>query len=280
MPARPRELTPDRSARHLFGAEMRRLRESAGMSLEALAGVVSYSKSALARFETAEAMIPPDLPATLDAAFGTDGLFARLYGLARNEAHPDKYRRHMELESRARSIDEYASHVIPGSVQTEDYARALFRVSNPGDTGDQIEEKVVARMSRRALFKGATQPDLSMILDEAVIRRPVGGPSVMRRQLAALLPLVDTQSTLVQVLPFAHGEHALLGSMLRLLVLHDGTTVAYEEGRASGQLVEDFERVTQYRRAYDVMRAYALSPSVSANVIREAMEALPDEHHP
>lgn len=280
MPARPRELHPARSARDLFGAEMRRMRTGAGMSLESLASVVSYSKSALARFETAEVMIQPDLPAMLDAAFGTDGFFECLYALARREAHPDQYRRLMELEERARTIDQYAGHHVPGLLQTPQYAEAVFRDSNPGASDEGIRELVVARMSRQDLLKSASAPHLSAILDEAVIRRAIGGPEVMRAQLAALLPLVDTHHTLVQVIPFSHGGHALLGGSLKLLTLDNGNAVAYEESIGTGTLLEDAEWVRAHRRAYDVMRAYALSPSQSAAVIHQAMEALPDEHQP
>ncbi|MFJ2651978.1 Scr1 family TA system antitoxin-like transcriptional regulator [Streptomyces sp. NPDC087420] len=276
MAPRPRELTPDRSARHLFGSEMRRHRELAAMSLESLAGVLRYAKSSLARYETADAMIPPDLPGRLDAAFGTDGLFEKLYGLAKYEIHPDRYRRLMELEARARIIDEYAGHVVPGLFQTEDYARALFRVTNPRATAEQIEEKVAARLSRQALLTADPGPDLTVILDESVIRRSVGGPTVMREQLARLHDLVDTPTTTIQLLPFAHGAHALLGGgMLQLMTMSDKSSVVYEEGLTSGTLVEDEEMVRTRRRDYDLMRAYALSPRETAAHIRSAMEALP-----
>ncbi|MFF0447013.1 Scr1 family TA system antitoxin-like transcriptional regulator [Streptomyces sp. NPDC004609] len=274
MVARSRELTPDRSARDLFGSEMRRLRTAAGMSLERLADVLKYSKSSLARFETAESMIPPDLPAKLDAAFGTD-LFEKLYSLARKEIHPDQYRRRMELEARARVIAEYLGHVVPGLLQTEDYARALFRAHMPEASPDTIQDLVTARLSRQDLLRGARPPHYSAILDEAVLRRPVGGPAVMRAQLAALLPLVDSPTTMIQVLPFEHGEHSLLGGTLTLLTLENRSAVAYEESIATGTLFEDPEKVGARERAYELMRASALSPRETTALIRSTMEALP-----
>lgn len=253
---------------------------AAGMSLEGLGAVVAYSKSALARFETAQAMIPADLPAKLDAAFGTDGIFEKLYALARKEIHPDQYRRRMELEAQARQICEYAGHVVPGIIQNPDYARALFRAHLPRAADEQIEELVVARVGRQALLASAHAPELSIVLDEAAVRRAIGGPAVMRAQFARLLHLVENPTaTLVQMLPFAHGEHAFLGGTLTLMTLDDGTTVAYEESISTGTLLEDEQSVTAHRRAYDVMRANALSPSQTAAVIHQAMEALPDEDH-
>ncbi|MGW7352284.1 helix-turn-helix domain-containing protein [Streptomyces sp. NPDC054784] len=274
MAARPRELTPDRSARHLFGAELRARREAAGMSLERLASIVPQSRSHLARIETAAYMIPPELPAHLDAAFHTDGFFGKLYALARHEVHPDKYRRRMELETRARSISCYGGQLVPGLLQTEAYARALFRASNPEASEGAIEELVGARLGRQALLSGDSATYLSVVLDEATIRRPVGGPAVMRAQLARLAGLVDTPTCVIQVLPYEHGEHALLGGTLDLMTMEDGGTVAYEESIATGQLLENAERVAALSRSYDLLRAYALSPTDTAAFIRSVMEAL------
>ncbi|WP_157875867.1 helix-turn-helix domain-containing protein, partial [Streptacidiphilus griseoplanus] len=118
MAARPRELKPGRSVRDFYGAEIRRLRTEAGLSLVQLAGILNYSKSHLGNIETADRVVPPDLSAKLDAAFGTGGHFGRLYPLACREAHPDKYRRFMELEAQAASVAEYAAHTVPGLLQT------------------------------------------------------------------------------------------------------------------------------------------------------------------
>lgn len=274
--ARPAgKLTPDRSARHMFGAKLRLFREREDMTLEQLAEIVKYSRSHIARIEVAETIPPPDLAAKLDAMFGTDGIFSALYELAKKEIHPDQYRRRMELEARARMIDEYAGQLVPGLVQTEDYARALFRVSNPTASPAEIEEKVTARLMRQALLRAAPPPYLSMILDEGVIRRSVGGPLVMRAQLAFLAERVDTPTTLLQILPFDHGGHALMGGTLTLMTLADRSSIAYEESIDSGTLFEEPERVNRRRRAYDRLRAYALAPSTSADVIHDVMEALP-----
>lgn len=274
MPAKAGALTPDRSVRHLFGSEMRRLRLEADMSLAALADVVRYGKSSLARFETAEAMIPPDLPSKLDAAFGTDGLFAKLYRLARKEIHPDQFRRRMELETRAQLIEEYAGQLVPGIVQTEGYARALFEVANPQASANDIDELLTARMGRQTVLHGDPPTELSLILDEAVIRRQFGSAEVMRGQLQHLAGLTMTPTTTVQVLPFDHGGHALVGGTLTLLTQDDGTQVAYEESISTGTLIEEWDGVVHRRRGYDLLRSCALSPRQSEALIRTAMEGL------
>ncbi|WP_344293694.1 helix-turn-helix transcriptional regulator [Streptomyces synnematoformans] len=250
------------------------------MTLEALSGVVRYSRTHLARIETAEAVPPPDLSARLDACFGTDGHFGRLYRLARREGHPDQYRRRMELEERAVSIIEYAPFVVPGLLQTERYARAIFNVGNPSAPAESVDDLVTARLSRQAILKGAKPARLSVVLEESAITRTIGGPEVMHEQLRSLLPWVEGPTSLLQVLPHTHGAHSLMGGMLALSTLDNGTTVAYEESITTGRLIEDPETVRRCTQACDVLRAYARSPAETAEFIRSVLEELPHEHHP
>lgn len=280
MPARPKELTPDRSARHLFGARLRRHRDLAGLSLEKLASIVNSSRSTLSRVENAEVMPPPELPALLDAAFGTDGLFQDLYDLAVCEIHPDQFQRRMKLEARARRIREVGSQIVPGLLQTEDYARAQFRVHNRRAPQEHIEELVIDRMHRQAILRGKPDADMGWVLDEACLRRIYGSPAVMRTQLARLIDLTVTATTVLQVMPFEAGPHALLGGTLSLLTLDDGTEVVYEESINTGTLLEDQGSCDRYRQSYDLLTACALSPSASADFLRSVLEALPNEHDP
>lgn len=270
MPARARDLNPDLSARHLFGAELRMLREQRGYTLESLASSLKRSKSAISRYETAESMIPPDLPGALDVLLEANGLFTKLYRLARKEIHPDQFRRRMELEDRATVCMQYSGQIVSGLVQTPAYAEAQFRVANPRSGDEEIADLVAARLSRQSRF-GPGEHELALILDEAVIRRRMGSAAVMREQLDVLAGLALTANTTVQVLPFAHGGHALMGGTLTLLVLEDGTRVAYEEGITSGVLFEDLKSVLARQQRYDLLRASALSPEQSRGMIREAM---------
>ncbi|MCZ0973363.1 Scr1 family TA system antitoxin-like transcriptional regulator [Streptomyces noursei] len=267
----PKTLTPYVSARHYFGSEQRRHREVAKLSLVQLADIVNSSKSNLARVETAELMPPPELPSALDAAFGTEKYFFGLYQLAKKEGHPDQYRRYVELEEQAQVVEDFASQVVPGLLQTKAYARALlsceYRI-----TPAEVEALLQARLSRQERLRSASPPRYAVILDEAVLHRAIGGPQVMIGQLNELLDAVDTQSTLLQVLPFRHGAHALVDGPLKLLTLPTGQRVAYEEGRKSGHLLEDKDELDQRRAHYDALRSYALSPADSASLIREAIE--------
>ncbi|WP_189935421.1 helix-turn-helix domain-containing protein [Streptomyces sulfonofaciens] len=275
--ARPlRELTPYRSNRDFYGAEMRRHRTGAEMSFDTLAARIPYSKSQLHRVETAEMLPPPGLSAALDRLFGTDGLFDRLSELVRQsqEIHPEQYRRSMRMEARAQLIEVYSGELVPGLLQTAAYAQALFRVSKPQASDEGIQELVAARLSRQERLRSVSPPRLSVILNEAVVRRPVGGPAVMREQLAAVLDVADTRTTVVQLLPFRNGEHALMGGTLKLMTLDDGTSVAWDESIVTGVLLEDEETVCDCRDKYDLLRTYALPPGETASFIRTVMEEL------
>ncbi|MCZ4095681.1 MULTISPECIES: helix-turn-helix domain-containing protein [unclassified Streptomyces] len=268
---KPRELKPGRSARDLFGADMRRLRAREKWSLAEMADRLPYSKSHLARIEGAEILAPPELAPLLDTLFSTDEHFVGLFRLARREAHPGKYRPYMELEAEAVKIEQYAAQAVPGLLQTEEYARALLECDREA-TEERIEELVAARMSRQELLRLDPPPHSWTILDEAVLRRTIGGCAVMQEQLAALLPLVDSPTTTIQVLPFSHGAHALLGGSLTLLTLPEGEVAAYEEGIDMGHLYEDLSEVQKRQRAYDALRGYAPSPRRAAALISSALE--------
>ncbi|WP_030805391.1 helix-turn-helix domain-containing protein [Streptomyces sp. NRRL S-337] len=267
----PKELTPYLSARHYFGAEQRRHRELARLSLVQLADIVNFSKSTLGRVEVAELLPPPELPAALDAAFGTDKHFHGLYQLAKRETPPDYYRRLMDYEAQAEVIEAFATHIVPGLLQTEGYARALLS-QRPEVTPEQVEERVRVRLGRQERLRSATPPRYWAILDEAILHRPLGGPRVMHEQLKALLPLVDTPTTKIQVLAFSHGGYLLMDGPTLLLRLPGGKMVAYDEYRGRGHIMEDPAEVNERWGSYDELRAYALSPRDSADLIRQAMK--------
>ncbi|MFI0213197.1 helix-turn-helix domain-containing protein [Streptomyces lydicus] len=273
MKFQPNDLKPDRSARDFFGAEIRRYREKAGMSLLQLAEILNYSKSFVARIETAEQLPYDDVPAKLDAHFGTDGHFGRLYALARNERVPGKYRRMMELEDQATRIEEYTSGAVPGLLQTPELAECWLRCGHPHAPDEEIESLVQARMDRQARLSAPKPPHCWFIVDEAVLRRPVGSHQVMARQMKSLIERGRAPHITLQVLPFAAGEHPqVLGGSLALYTVPNQPLVAYEEGSRSGSIMEDQATVAEYQESYDLLRAMALSPRDSEAMIRAAME--------
>ncbi|MER7666978.1 helix-turn-helix transcriptional regulator [Kitasatospora sp. NPDC096128] len=272
MAARTQELDPLSSARDLYGRELKRHRANAGLSLDRLSEIVNYSKTHLHGVEKAERLPLPPLSGKLDAAFGTGDLFEGLWEIIRREQFPDRYRRYMDLEAQASLIQVYCAQVILGLVQTEDYARAVLRTGSPRDTDERVEEKLASRLERQEILARPVPPHLWLILDEAALRRPVGGPACMTEQLGRVPAAAQHPGVVVQVLPFACGAHPAMGGSLTILTLPNGAESAYMEGSHTGHLEEDAEAVRGFRLSYDLLKASALPPDESAAVIQTAME--------
>ncbi|UGQ13357.1 helix-turn-helix domain-containing protein [Yinghuangia sp. ASG 101] len=257
--------------RHRYGQAIRAQRERRGMSVADAADVFGYSTSAWSRYENGSP-IPVGLPARLDEMFGTQGMFAVLWEVVKDETHPDRYQDYMREEARALEIFEYAPYRIPGLLQTSAYANAVYAAAAPEATAEEIDWKVALRLGRQDRLKGDDPPFMSVVLDEAVIRRTVGGPKVMRDQLASLLPLVDTSRSVLQIAPFTRGERGALSGPLILLTLPDLGRMAYLEGISNGQILDDPAAVRAHQRAYDRVRAEALTPGETADLIMAAIK--------
>ncbi len=219
-------------------------------------------------------MPPPDLSMALDSLFQTGEHFRRLYELVRREQeiHPEQYRRLMELETRARIMQEYTCQIVPGLLQTEGYARALIETHCLTKSPEEVEELVFARLGRQKLLRVDPQPQLFVLLDEGAIRRPVGGQSVMREQLSVLIANADTSTTTIRLLPFEYGAHGLMGGTLSIMTLDDGTVVAYEESASTGTLLRNPETIRDQQRTFERLYSQALSPSDTAVFLRAVRE--------
>ncbi|MFF9040997.1 DUF5753 domain-containing protein [Streptomyces sp. NPDC014892] len=265
-----RDLEPARSARELYGTELHRQRQLARMSLDRLSDIVNYSKTHLHGVETAERLPLPPISEKLDMAFGTGELFQGLWGAVKREHTPRRFDHCLELEAKAARIQEYGASTIPGLLQTRAYMRALLREGSAAP--EQIDRLIADRLGRQEVLRGDNPPDFWAVLDEAVLHRAVGGKAVMHEQLAALLLLVNTPHTTIQVIPFEAGACTFLGGTLILLTLPDNSTTVYEEGPRSGEVFDNRDTVMQRLREYDRMKACALPPRESAVLIEASME--------
>ncbi|GAB2454459.1 helix-turn-helix domain-containing protein [Streptomyces incanus] len=257
----------------LFGARVRRLRTAAGLTQAELGARTHVVSTRITQIERASGAKPTlELARALDAALGADDLLVELWPYVYREAFPDWSRRFMEYSGRAVAIHEYAAHVVPGLLQTEGYARAVLSVGRTLGGKEQLEERVALRMGRQERLGTPCRPELWVVLDEAVLRRPVGGQAVMREQLARLLDTAAEPHITVQVLPFDQGEHDVMGGSLTVLTLPDGSENAYTEGAHYGQLIEDPGEVRSFALTYDRLRAAALPPLMSLDMIRSVRE--------
>lgn len=257
----------------LFGARVRRLRTAAGLTQAELGARTHVVSTRITQIERASGAKPTlELARALDAALGADNLLVELWPYVYRETFPDWSRKFMTYSERTVFIGQYAAHVVPGLLQTEDYARAVLSVGVTLTSEAQLEERLSARMGRQERLVSDDRPALRVVLDEAVLKRPIGGRAVLRAQLARVLEAASQRHITVQVLPFDRGEHDAMGGSLTILTLPDGSDVAYTEGAHYGQLIEDPDQVREFALTYHQLRAAALPPLMSLDMIRSVME--------
>jgi transcriptional regulator with XRE-family HTH domain len=261
------------AAWEFFGAELKRRRENAGITQMELGTRVFVSGGYIGQFEQAIRKPQLDVAQRIDEALQTDGIFERLWRKLIKEQPYTEYFAHVaELERQATEICEYAPMVIPGLLQTPEYARAVFLASNPLAAEAYIEELLHGRMERTRLLKDTTRPVYWAVLHEAALRVPVGTPAVMASQLAHVATLMRERKVLVQVLPFAAGAHPEMGKLMKLMEFEDAPPTVYTEGVLSGSLLDDPAVVKRIHASYDLLRATALSPEASQALIESAAE--------
>ncbi|MFF8031021.1 MULTISPECIES: helix-turn-helix domain-containing protein [unclassified Streptomyces] len=271
MNVRPELQDNEDSARGALGSTLRYLREKEGKSLSQLAEDTNYDKSYLYRLEAAERISKRPVMEDLDTYYETGDLLVRLWKLARMEVFKDQYKAFMRLEATANVMHMYTP-VIPGLFQTEGFARVLLSLWSTQIDEEELEEQVVARIGRQELLHRKPRPTVRAIIDEAALRRVPADPKIWEDQLSHLILSAAQPSITVQVLPFSVGVQPVPDGALSLLWQPDGSSVAYLEGSASGELIEESDDFLKYRLAYDQIRDAALAPPESVTFIERILE--------
>lgn len=239
------------------------------------------SGSFIGQLEAGTRRMQPEIAAKLDEILGTNGFFERNCKAANKSKYPDHFAEAAEAEAVATAIKEYAPLLIPGVLQTEAYAREVFRAYQPTATEDVIDGLVEARLARSHLLDDPTKPLFWAVLDEAVLRRKVGGAGVMAEALGYVAELARRHRIIVQVLPFEAGAHASSNGALRLMAFDDAPPLAYLEVLGTGQLEDNPAAVARYELSYDLVRASAASPQESLALIESVAEDYAHEdRHP
>ncbi|MGW1139097.1 helix-turn-helix domain-containing protein [Streptomyces zhihengii] len=268
----PKDLDPSTSPRALLGAELRHARIKAGLTQDDLGDPLFVSGSYIGQMEAGTRRILREHAVRLDEVLGTTDFFTRNCEASGKSRYPDHFAEAAEAEATAESIREYAPLLIPGLLQTEGYARAVFRAYQPTATEDVIDALVEARLDRARLLADPTRPLLWAVLDEAVLRRRVGSDAVMAEALRHVADLARRHRVIVQVLPFDAGAHASLEGPLKLMTFPDAPPLAYMQGLGSGQLEDNPATVTRHQLTYDLIGASALSPESSLALITSVAE--------
>ncbi|WP_223291197.1 helix-turn-helix domain-containing protein [Streptomyces avicenniae] len=272
--SRPKELNPYMSSRAFYGAELRRLREAAGLAQDDLGAKVFCSGTYIGQFETAARRPQLDISKMLDEIFGTDRHLQRLCQLANESGpHPDYFAETAELEEQAEIICEFSPMLVPGLLQIEEYARTLMLAGLPFEPTSRIEQLVSTRLGRQEILERSTPPVLSVVVHEAALRIPVSGPGVMATQLEHLLDAaLFRQRVEVQVVPFSEGPLPFMNEYVKCMSFTDAPPVTYTETTYTGHLIDAPQLVTKFERSYDRVRAAALPPKASRQLIESVMK--------
>jgi transcriptional regulator with XRE-family HTH domain len=274
------------AARRELGNELRRLRgERRGASVARLLG---WSESKLSRIETARTGISePDLERLLRLYACTHGERSRLRDLARRgrarvwwapyrSSVPEPYGEYVAFEAEAVAMSEWEAQVVPGLLQTDEYAHAVIEVGVEARDPEIVQQRTALRMARQTVLNRDPPPRLCVVLDEAVLRREVGGRAVLRRQLRRLLEASDRPGVDLLVLPFAAGSHAALTEAFVIFEFAEDQrpAVVHSEDLIGGQLRTKPADVQVYRDAFADLRSRALDVAQTRALIARTGDGL------
>ena len=271
--------TPTRRRRRL-GAELRRLRDKAGLTIDQVAEALECSQSKVSRIETGQVSATPRDVRDMLELYQVDAAQREAMVQIAREARqrgwwqkfvdvPDGVPAYVSLEAAATSIDVYMSLIVPALLQTAEYARAIIGAVRPDLPGSEIERRVELRVGRQALLDQDHPPALRVLLEDAVLRRPVGGAAVMRGQLQRLLEDAARPGVTVQVLPIGAGAHAGMDGQFTIFGIPapaEPDIVALDSA-ADALYLESPEDLRRYRRVFERLLPAALPPEKSTAFI-------------
>jgi transcriptional regulator with XRE-family HTH domain len=269
-----RDFDPAGSPLRVFGAELRHYRMCAGLSQEQLGARLYCSADLVGKVENGHRAPTPEFTAACDAVteLDTRGALGRLrehlHDHLKYRVYPGWFQGWPDKEAEAKTLRWFEPLLVPGLLQTEDYARALLR-TRVGDTEDKIEDMVAARMERQVILNRDKPPTLWAVIDEGVLRRPVGGPEVMGEQVHHLIETAQRPNVVLQVIPLEVGAHEGLRGPFVIADFEDAPSVVYVDTTVRGQVVEQGDDIDAVRVTWDTLMAEALSRKASVDLAEE-----------
>jgi len=263
--------------RRELGALLRALRNQNGLTVEQAADQLLCSPSKVSRMETGHgAATPRDIRDLCNLYGVTDQAERdRLMKLAREsklqgwwQSYDLTYATYVGLEAEAVAISDFQSSVVPGLLQTPDYARAGHEGTMPRLSNEQIEMQIQAKLTRQSLLTEVNPLTFRAVMDEAVLRRVVGGPQVMGKQLDRLIEVARLPNVTLQIIPFTVGSHPGLESNFNILELPKPTpSIVFVEGLVGSMYLERAEDLKRYQEVFERLQTVALSPKDTINAI-------------
>ncbi|MFJ9827167.1 Scr1 family TA system antitoxin-like transcriptional regulator [Streptomyces sp. NPDC101160] len=268
---------------HLFralGKIIKVLRTNAKMSQAQLAEATHCSEDLVSSMERGVRTPQPEFLTRADPLLGADGVLLAAVddvreALARARVrHPDWFQDFADEEKKALALHYYEVQAVPGLLQTQAYARAVYSHRRPVWDEETIEKRVANRLARQAILDKWPAPTISFVMEEAILQRPTGGIEVHREQLRRLIEVGSRRTIHLQVMPFDRTEHPSLDGSFTLLTPKGRREVAYTEIYGHSRLITDPELVRQYAERYGIIRAQALTPRESLELIEKKLGEL------
>ncbi|MFE4796109.1 helix-turn-helix domain-containing protein [Streptomyces sp. NPDC056708] len=280
-----REERPERPAEsdgtaHLFralGKQIKVLRESAGLSQKDLGTATHCGEDLISAMERGVRTPQPDFLGRADQVLDAGGVLRAAVdevreALSRTRTrHPDWFRDYARVEADALAVHDYSNQAVPGLLQTEEYARAVFTQRRPLLDEETIEKRVADRLDRQKIFERWPAPTMTYVLEEVVLQRPIGGDASQRRQLQQLLRIGHMRTVTLQVMPTDREEHPSLDASFIMLTPKGRQQVAYTEAYGHPRLITDPEEVRVFSERYGIIRSQALTTRESLTLIEKML---------
>ncbi|WP_329621869.1 helix-turn-helix domain-containing protein [Streptomyces sp. NBC_01255] len=258
-----------------FGALLRFYRERAGISQEALGRATGYSKSQVAMIERGERRAKGNFVDIAEELLGAQGALLAVAGEVTASGIAAWFEDYLEEEIKAAGIHWYETHLIPGLLQTPEYARAVFHCAVPALEDEEIEAGVAARIKRQELFSRRPAPLVTFVLEKAALTKPLGGPEVLRKNLLYVRECADLRNVTIQVMPEDRRTHAgLNGPFILLETERRQGQLVYVEGQGGRYFLSEQPDVGDCFARYSTLRAQAFSPEESARLIEQVAREL------
>ncbi|WP_055486695.1 helix-turn-helix transcriptional regulator [Streptomyces sp. WMMB 322] len=254
-----------------FGRQLKLLRTRAGLDRAEFGRRTGYAPQSVASFEQGRRIPPPRFIDRADEVLGAGGVLTALKEEVARAQYPAFFRDAARLEAEAVALHAYASQAIPGLLQTEEYARSVFGMRRPLLEEETVEQRVAARLARQDIFSRKPMPTLSFVVEESILRRPIGGSAVLRGQLEHLMLVAPRRNVEVQVMPNDRTDHCGLAGPFTLIETRDERRMAYVEVQRDSRLHTDRATVREIEEQYGILRAQALTPSDSLAFIEDLL---------
>ncbi|MEU0738249.1 helix-turn-helix transcriptional regulator [Streptomyces sp. NPDC006134] len=253
------------------GRQLKLRREAAGMRVAEFGAAIGYGEDLVYKVEGGKRIPRQEYLDRADEVLGAGGLLTAAWEDVKKVRYPKKVRELKKLEAKAVEIGLYECHIIAGLLQTPEHARAVISAAQPPYSSDDVERMVAARLARQSVFERDPAPSMHFVLEEAPLRRPIGGTMVWRRQLERLLEVGRLHNVMLQVMPLRCETHSGLDGRIELLKFADGKAVGRSDGAFNGRLTNDPKQLRILELRYGTIRAQALPPRESLAFIENLL---------